>query len=462
MAIGVFFWIALFAFFYLKPHQENFEGARAIGFALLSLLFLFIGGVYLREHHPDFVSSNRKLSLFIVIVLLSLLLAKFTEYFLYPFEGKSLWRYPLFLPFTAILSCSLLNRRIAIFAVVFVAIAAAIGLSVPPLSFIVINILVGAAAVLFAPSVRRRKDVFIIAARALITAFFALLAFDLLAPSFSPLLFLKDVGNAIIYLVLMAILAIGLLPLFETTFGIMTDITLMEFMDPNQELLRRLTLEAPGTHQHSMIVGTLSEAAANAIGSNGLFCRVASLYHDVGKLTNPQYFTENQIDGVDMHQLLTPLESAQVIIAHVSEGVAMARKAGLPEPFIDIIKEHHGTTLVYYFYHKQLEIEGGNKELVKESDFRYGGPTPRSKESTLIMIADTLEAASRSLDVFNEESISELVHALIAQKTADGQFDRSLLTLEEITIAKEAMIKALFVASHPRVKYPPHHTGEEG
>ena len=132
-------------------------------------------------------------------------------------------------------------------------------------------------------------------------------------------------------------------------------------MDPSNELLQRLAIEAPGTYQHSIIVGHLAESAAREIGANSLFCRVSTLYHDIGKLTHPQYFTENQQRGVDMHQLLTPLESAQVIISHVSDGVNMARKANLPEPFIDVIKEHHGTTMVYFFYHKQLELMKGDK-----------------------------------------------------------------------------------------------------
>ena len=170
-------------------------------------------------------------------------------------------------------------------------------------------------------------------------------------------------------------------------------------------LLRRLTIDAPGTYQHSVVVGNLAEAAAAAIGANGLFCRVATLYHDIGKMVTPQYFTENQQGSMNIHQLLTPQESAQVIIAHVSEGVALARKAGLPEQFIDIIKEHHGTTLVYYFYRKQLEKVGGDKTLVDEKEFRYAGPKPSSKESAIIMIADSLEAASRSLEKMNEENL---------------------------------------------------------
>ena len=184
-----------------------------------------------------------------------------------------------------------------------------------------------------------------------------------------------------------------ILPLLETGFSVMTNVSLMEYMDPNNDLLKRLTIEAPGTYQHSLVVGHLAETAALAIGANGLFCRVSTLYHDIGRITS-QYFTENQLEDVNIHQLLTPQESAQVIMAHVSEGVAMCREAGLPEPIIDIIKEHHGTTLVYYFYRKQLEKMKGDKSKVDEREFRYAGPKPHIKESGIIMLADSFEAAS--------------------------------------------------------------------
>ncbi len=224
-------------------------------------------------------------------------------------------------------------------------------------------------------------------------------------------------------------------------------------MNPNGGLLRRLAIEAPGTYQHSMVVGHLSEAAARSIGANSLFCRVSALYHDIGKLNNPQYFTENQQRGMDIHQLLTSLESAQVIIAHVSDGVLMARKAGLPESFIDIIKEHHGTTLVYFFYCKQKDLLG-DKESINEKNFRYSGPKPRTKESAIIMLADTLEAASRSLDEFTKETITILIDKIIQQKARDGQFNECLLTFEELGIVRRSMIKTLVAATHSRIKYP--------
>ena len=171
-------------------------------------------------------------------------------------------------------------------------------------------------------------------------------------------------------------------------------------------------------------------------------------------MITPQYFTENQQAEMNIHQLLTPKESAQVIIAHVSEGVAIAKKAGLPEQFIDIIKEHHGTSLAYYFYWKELQLKEGDKSLVDESAFRYAGPKPRSKEAVIIMVADSIEAASRSLEQINEASVMELATRLIKEKADDGQFEDSLLTFEELSIVKTTLVKTLVAYGHSRVKYP--------
>jgi putative nucleotidyltransferase with HDIG domain len=228
----------------------------------------------------------------------------------------------------------------------------------------------------------------------------------------------------------------------------------MEFMDPSSELLRRFAVEVPGTYQHSLVLGNLAEVAAQAIGCNGLFCRAATLYHDIGKMGNPQFYTENQQGSVNIHQLLTPLESAQVIISHVADGVAIARKYRLPESFIDIIREHHGTTLVYYFYRKELELKGGRVEEVNEAQFRYPGPKPRSKESAIIMICDSIEAASRSMEEINEQTVTEMIERLVGEKGEDGQFDEAQLTFEELGQIKKALIKTLVLTYHVRVKYP--------
>lgn len=445
-------------------HKRNLAHPSTLfGSLLITIIFLGIVIVYIKENHKDIFLSNRRMALLFTTIILGFFLAKTIELFLIkdPTKFIDLVKFPLFVPFVAIILASLMNSRIATFASILTVVVLTMTIAVDPLPFLLINVITALVAILSCRRVKRRKEIFLIASKAWFAAVGVILAFYLYNNTSFNFSVLLDIFSTFIFMGLTAILIVGILPLFEFVFKILTDITLMELMDPSHELVRRLTIEAPGTYQHSVVVGNLAEAGASAVGANGLFCRVAAQYHDVGKLVNPQYFTENQLGGVDMHQLLTSLESAQVIINHVSEGVILARKYGLPEQFIDIIKEHHGTTLVYYFYHKEIE-HLQDKSQVNEMDFRYSGPKPRTKESTILMIADTLEAASRSLDFFTEKSVTDLAESLVAQKAEDGQFDDSLLTFEELGIVKRIMVKLLLAASHPRIKYPPHHPGEEG
>jgi putative nucleotidyltransferase with HDIG domain len=432
-------------------HPRTFAGSL-----ILTILLMGVTGAFLKYMHNDILGSNRRLFLLASIVLLSLALAKVTEFVLLK-TTQDLYevvRYPLLTPFCAILICSLMNASVAIFVSALITSVFDIALAIDRQGFILANLMVAYFAILYTRSLRRRTEVFVVSARAWLAACALIIAFYLYNRAPWGVALFADLASSGLFMLLTAVLVVGLLPIFESSFRILTDITLMEYMDPNHELLRRLTLEAPGTYQHSLIMGNIAEAAANAINCNGLFCRVATLYHDIGKMSIAQYFTENQQPGVNIHQLLTPTESAQVIISHVGEGVALARKAGLPEQFIEIIKEHHGTGLVYFFYHKQLENVGGNRELVNEKEFRYAGPKPRTKEAVIIMIADSLEAASRSLDEVNEDTLTRLVDQIVKEKMEDGQFDDSLLTFEELGRVKKAMIKSLLAIGHFRIKYP--------
>lgn len=424
-----------------------------LGTLIMTLLFVLICLAYIKSNYPTLMLSNRKLALFVSIIVVTLLLAKLTEFFLLASSLVEVIHYPLFLPLAAILSCCLLNAPVAAFMTGFLAILFSLTLAFDQEGFLITNLTGASIAILNIRTLRRRKEILIVCLKAwlaCVAAIFAIHFYNHLGT----LSLLTDIASAGFFMLLTAITVVGLLPLLESSFKIMTDVTLMEYMDPNNDILRRLTLEAPGTYQHSVVVGNLAESAASAIGANGLFCRVATLYHDIGKMATSQYYTENQLGGIDMHQLLTPLESAQVIMAHVPEGIALARQAGLPEPFIDIIKEHHGTTLTYYFYRKQLDAVGGDKKLVDEKLFRYSGPKPRSKESGIIMIADSFEAASRSLEKINEESVTELLDRLVRNKIDDGQFNECTLTFREITIVKRMLVKTLLAAGHGRVKYP--------
>lgn len=440
----------------LKESRNLWHPLTIAGGLILSLLLTGICVAYLSSTHPQVLQSNRKLFLIVTVVILTMLLAKGTEFFLLASKNNAIEivRYPVFVAFAAILLCSLMNPSVATFASGFLTFLLTLSLSFEMQEFMIINIVAALVAILNTRSLRRRKEIFVVCGKAwlaCVAVIFALNFSHNVAWSFS---IVTDILSAAACMLLTAILVVGLLPLLESGFRVMTDVSLTEYMDPNNDLLRRLTIEAPGTYQHSVVVGNVAEAAAVAIGANGLFCRVATLYHDIGKIATPQYFTENQQGSMNIHQLLTPEESAEVIIAHVSEGVSLARKAGLPEQIIDVIKEHHGTTLVYYFYRKALERANGDVTKVDEKAFRYSGPKPRSKESAIIMIADTLEAASRALEKMNEESLNELASRLIREKAEDGQFDECKLTLEELAVVKATLVKTLVAFGHARIKYP--------
>lgn len=440
----------------LREKSNLWHPATAIGSLLLSLIFTGICISYFYSNDPKVITSNRKLLLLVTVTVLIFGIAKLTEFSLLTSKSNLIdsVRYPLFAPFAAILLSSLINSGVATFASGFLTIILAISLAFEPLGFMIINLVATLVTVLSTRSLKQRKEVFVVSAKAWVCCLVTIIALNFYQNGAWGVNIFVDILCVTISMVLTGILVVGLLPLLESVFKVMTDVTLMEYMDPNNQLLRRLSIEAPGTYQHSIIVGNLAEAAALKIGANGLFCRVATLYHDIGKIITPQYFTENQQGGINMHQLLTPKESALAIMSHVTEGVLLARKAGLPEQFIDIIKEHHGTTLVYYFYRKELDSLGGEKALVDEMNFRYSGPKPRSKESAIIMIADTVEAASRSLEEVNEISLMGLATHLVRAKEEDGQFDSCLLTFEELSIVKSTLVKTLVAYSHSRVKYP--------
>lgn len=440
----------------LSESRNLWHPLTLAGSLILAILLCVICMAYLSSNHPQVLVSNRKLCLIVSVMILTLIIAKITEFALLASQSNAIEvvRYPVFVPFAAILLSSLMNPGIATFASGFLTLVLTLGLAFEWHGFMIINLAASLVAILSTQTLRRRKEIFVVCAKAWLCCVVVIFAINFSHDVLWSVGIISDILVAAVCMLLTAVLVVGLLPLLESTFRVMTDVSLTEYMDPNNDLLRRLTIEAPGTYQHSVVVGNIAEAAAVAIGANGLFCRVATLYHDVGKMANPQYFTENQQGGMNIHQLLTPRESAEVIIAHVSEGVAMARKAGLPEQFIDIIKEHHGTTLVYYFYRKEIERMHGDASKVDEKAFRYSGPKPRSKESAIIMIADTIEAASRSLDKVNEESLNELATRLIREKAEDGQFDQCMLTLEELAVVKATIVKTLVAFGHIRVKYP--------
>jgi putative nucleotidyltransferase with HDIG domain len=268
--------------------------------------------------------------------------------------------------------------------------------------------------------------------------------------------------------ILTALLISGLLPLFEGLFQLTTDISWLELSDLNHRLLRQMQLEAPGTFHHSLVVAALAEAAAEKIGANAPMCRVCSYFHDVGKLKKPSYFIENQQDGAENpHDSLTPTMSSLIIIAHVKDGIDLAVKHKLNPRIIDVIQEHHGDSLVYFFYRraqeqKKAEMEKVDRRLenpedlpkVEEKNFRYPGPSPSTRESGIIALADTIESASRTLHKPTPAKIRSLVEDLVRAKINDGQLDDCPLTIRELALVKESFSNTLRSMLHSRIDYP--------
>ncbi|HHY92448.1 MAG TPA: HDIG domain-containing protein, partial [Firmicutes bacterium] len=258
-------------------------------------------------------------------------------------------------------------------------------------------------------------------------------------------------GVGVLSGLLSAILAIGSLPYLENAFGITTPLRLLELANPSHPLLRRLLLEAPGTYHHSIVVGNLAEAAADAVGADSLLVRVASYYHDIGKVKRPEFFIENQLLAPNPHDKMSPGLSALVITSHIKEGLELAREYKLPPAITAILQQHHGTTLVSYFYH-QAAVE--NQGDVPEADFRYEGPVPQSKEAALVMLADSVEAAVRSLTSPTQGKIDGLIRKIIKDRLADGQLDQSDLTLRDLDRVATSFSRVIAGIYHPRVEYP--------
>jgi len=247
----------------------------------------------------------------------------------------------------------------------------------------------------------------------------------------------------------------GLLPLIESIFRIATSMTLLDYSDASQPLLKRLAMEAPGTFSHSLLVGSIAEAAAEVIGRNGLLCRVGAYYHDIGKINKPGYFAENETGSMSRHKELSPAMSQLIIVGHVKDGIEMAREYNLPAVLRQFIETHHGTTLIEYFYNearKKQESEGSS--WPSESEFRYTGPKPRTKEAAIVMLADAVEGAVRALPEVIPTRIEATIHNMAMKRLQDGQFDECDLSLRELSLIEASMAKTLAAHYHGRITYP--------
>jgi putative nucleotidyltransferase with HDIG domain len=251
----------------------------------------------------------------------------------------------------------------------------------------------------------------------------------------------------------------SLLPLIEKSFRIATSMTLLDYSDANQPLLKRLHMEAPGTFSHSLLIGSIAEAAAEAIGRNGLLCRVGAYYHDIGKINKASYFVENELGSASRHKELAPTMSHLIIVGHVKDGIEMAKEYGLPTVLRQFIETHHGTTLIEPFYHEAKKLKSKNSkgkgvDVPAESEFRYPGPKPRTKEAAIVMLVDTSESAVRSLAEVTLTKIEAVVHNMAMKRLQDGQFDECDLSLRELSQIEASISKTLAAHYHGRIAYP--------
>ena len=372
----------------------------------------------------------------------------------------------------------LLGRNHGLYAAVFVSLWGSVLFGKVDAPLLVCGLISGFTAVYLTMQVRRRSKLIRAGVGVGLGIWLLALTFGLIGPInwFSPMSndwTMIGVQSALAFGngIVTAMVVGGVLPVLEQLFQITTDISWLEASDLNHPLLRRMTMEAPGTYHHSLVVANLAEAGAEAIGANATLCRVCSYFHDVGKLVKPEYFTENMNYERNSHDDLAPSMSALIIIAHVKEGVDLAIKHRLNQQIIDVIQEHHGTSLVYYFYKRALQqledARAGGKIMnmreddiatVREESFRYPGPKPQTKESAIISLADMVESASRSLEKPTPQKIEQFVNELIDQRIADRQLDESDLTLAELRIIAERFRFTLMTMLHTRIAYPKQET----
>lgn len=414
-----------------------------IGYILLTSLIVGVFILYLRFHAKQVFNSFSQL----VFMMMWLVVYSYLVYAVEINSNLSAYMIPFCI--VPIVIKIFYNDRLALFTHIVVVLIASF-LSSLGYEFTFLQILTGIVAILANIQVRDWSRFFVSMVNIFLAYGIGYLGLSLIKEG-SVQSVDWSVYTWIFLNVFLTLLAYPLIPLLERLFGFTSGITLVELSDMNRPLLRDLSLKAPGTLQHSLQVANLSEAAASKIGADQLLVKVAALYHDIGKMSNPKYFIENQ-NSENPHNELNNLESAKIIIEHVTEGVTLAKKHRLPQVLIDFILTHHGTTRVEYFYRNHIK-ENPGKEF-DETLFRYPGPRPSTKEQTILMIADSLEAASKSLKSPNEQDIDELVEKIIAFKITNGQLENSEMTFAELETCKAEFKKLLKSIYHIRIEYP--------
>ncbi|GAB5562462.1 MAG: HDIG domain-containing protein [Synoicihabitans sp.] len=455
------------------------EGLQLFGRVLLVLAMLFACTIYIRLKDLETLSSNSRLGLLALVVVFNLTAVRASyELASLPFfvdnpELAAILPYIAPTVMAPVIVTLLIDAGSAVFMALLISIFTGV-IYGNRLDLLVLTFLASMVAILSARHTRKRGA--IVRATTLggvVVATFALLIG--VVDRLPPIAVMQQMGAGLATGMLSGVVVVGLLPLLESLFKRTTDITLLELTDYNHPLLRRMQIEAPGTYHHSLVVAQLAENAADAIGASALRARVCALFHDIGKMVKPEYFTENQRDDVNPHDYNNPSLSALIIKSHVKEGVDLALQHHLPRVVLNVIRQHHGTSLIRYFFYQAMgaskasasdskspynpgkttpPLPGLEPVPVSETTYRYDGPRPQFKESAIILLADSCEAASRSLKKISPQGLDELIDKVVGTHIADGQLDESPLTFAEITQIKSSFNFTLLNMLHSRVSYP--------
>ncbi|HKM18172.1 MAG TPA: HDIG domain-containing protein, partial [Limnochordia bacterium] len=432
----------------LGLYREGIDYWALLGLFGIVTLLLVVYGLALHKYRPEVILSESRLAFVGSVLILVTLITKI----------MSLVPWLLIMHLTPIalagmLVTMLLDYRTGYLTVTFLSVAS--GIIFQSLPVVVQGLVGGLIAILSVSKVSQRGELmragFIVGG----SNFLVMITFGLLLRD-SNLILHSYLG--VINGLICSVSTIGSLPYFESVFSITSAIRLLELTNPNHPLLRRLLMETPGTYHHSIIVGNLAEAAADAVGADGLLARVGATYHDIGKVKRPIFFVENQIGNDNPHDKIAPSLSTLIIISHVKDGLELAREHKLPDVVSAFIAEHHGTDLVKFFYHRAQEHNG---DTVEEKDFRYPWPKPQTKETAIVSLADAVEAAVRSLSKPNPGKIEGLVRKIIRERLDDGQLDESNLTFQDLNKIADAFSKVLVGIFHGRIEYPETITRED-
>ena len=416
----------------------------AIGMTLLLFILMACGVFYLTLIDKKLIANPKEIGIilfvsFILIVISQIIVQSRQSDYLIPIAGSSILIALLVSSNAALLNTVILSMILGI-------------ISGGKIEVAIVLFASGFIATYLVKDARRRSSIIIACLASGVVSFFTITAIGFLNNlDFNVILNegLWGVGGGIVSV----FIVLGLLPIMEYIFKQTTNITLLELSDLNHPLLKELTLKAPGTYQHSIAVGNLAESACDAIGANSLLARVGSYYHDIGKIEKAEYFSENEMGAKSKHEKLTPSMSALIIINHVKDGVEMAKKYKINPKIMDFIAQHHGTSLIYYFYQRALE-KVNDEDALKEEDFRYPGPKPQTKETAIVHLADSVEASSRALSDPTPARIMGLVQKITNNKFIDNQLDNCDLTLKDLNKIAASFVRVLTATFHTRLEYP--------